>query len=138
MISPLLFLLAAAQPAYSPAPDCIDIRGGREVVLAGRLTLRAFPGPPNYKSVRRGDAAEHAYILELARDICVDDGGEFTDPVERFHHVQLYSMRRPVRARLSAGRGHRVRVRGEGFGAHTAHHHASLVVDVHAVRIEGR
>ncbi|MEA3031526.1 MAG: hypothetical protein QOJ53_592 [Sphingomonadales bacterium] len=121
------------------ARGCIDLRGpGSEVSLRGRLTLETFPGPPNYESVRRGDAAEHAYILEMERDICIDDGGEFADPEERFRHVQLYSARRPQRQLLSAARGQWVRVRGAGFGAHTGHHHASLVVDVRALRIEGR
>jgi hypothetical protein len=137
----LLLAAAAAPPALVPASPwrCLDLRDPRrEVALEGRLTLETFPGPPNYESVRRGDAPERHYILALRRDICIEDGGDFADPEERFRHVQLFSTRRRVAARLAGARGQRVRVRGQGIAANNARHHAPLVVDVREIRAEGR
>lgn len=132
-----LLLLAAVQPLT--AQGCLDLRGGEsEVELAGRLEERFFAGPPNYEDVRRGDAREGAYILTLDRPICIDDGGDFADPRERFDRVHLYTSTDAVRPRLHRGLGRRVQVRGSGFAAQTGHHRAPLVVDVSEIRVEGR
>ncbi|HVQ08746.1 MAG TPA: DUF4431 domain-containing protein [Allosphingosinicella sp.] len=132
-----LLILAAAQPAT--AQGCLDLKDGEtEITLSGRLEARIFAGPPYYEDIRRGDARERAYILTLDRSICIDDGGEFADPRQRFDRVHLYTGTDAIRPRLRAGLGRRVRVRGSGFAAQTGHHRAPLVVDVSEIRVEGR
>ncbi len=135
-----LGLLAAAAPAAAQSPgrhrlaDCVDITVPR-VTLEGRLSLHVFPGPPNYQDVRAGDAAERTLILTLARDICLDDGGQQADPNERFRVVQVYANSPALRRQLRAGLGRRIRIVGEGFAAHTGHHHAPLVMEVRRVAL---
>jgi hypothetical protein len=136
---PLLSFLLVAAAQQLTAQGCLDISGAEsEVVLAGRLEDRFYAGPPNYEDWRRGDAREGALILTLDRAICIDDGGDFADPAERFDRVHLYTSTDANWPRLRAGIGRRVRVRGSGFGAHTGHHRAPLVVDVSEIRVEGR
>lgn len=135
----LILVLASAVAQPTPARDCLDVRDrDADISLEGRLDQHVYPGPPNYASVRRRDRAESAYILTLERPICIDDGGDFADPGERFSRVHLYTSIDANWRRLRAGIGRRVRVQGSGFAAHTAHHREPLVVDVRAIRIEGR
>ena len=125
MLAALLTLAAAA----APAPACLDVRSGNApVTLEGRLERATFRTPGV------GDGRpESAYILILARPICIDDGGEFADPHQRFRQVQLYTSNDRLWPGLRGAVGRRIRIRGSGFAAQTAHHHTPLVVDVSAV-----
>jgi hypothetical protein len=124
-----LALLTLAAAAAQTAPGCIDVRSGdAPVALEGRLERHSFVTP----DVGNG-RAERGYILILARPVCLDDGGEFADPRQRFTRVQLYTSNDRLWPRLRAAVGHRIRIRGTGFAAHTAHHHAPMVVDVSAI-----
>lgn len=132
----MLGVLLAAE-----AQGCIALpgmAGSAPVIFEGRLSLRIFPGPPNYEDVRLGDRPQRTYILTLPRPICLDDGGDFADPNQRFTRVQLNAGEDAMVPRLRAGLGHRVRVSGSGFAAHNGHHNAPLVVRVHELRTIGR
>jgi hypothetical protein len=130
----VLALLTSAAAAAQTAPGCIDVRSGdAPVALEGRLERATFTTP----GVGNG-RPERAYVLILARPICIDDGGEFADPRRRFRQVQLYSSNDRLWPSLRAAVGHRVRIRGSGFAAQTAHHYTPLVVDVGAVTRAGR
>ena len=124
-----MLALAVLLAAAAPAPACLDVRSGNApIALEGRLERATF-------SMRdiSGGPSEREYILILAWPICIDDGGEFADPHQRFSQVQLFTSNDRLRPGLRAGVGHRIRIRGSGFAAQTAHHHAPLVVDVSAV-----
>ena len=124
-----MLILAALLAAAAPAPHCLDVRSGdAPVALEGRLVRATF----TMRDIGNG-RPEREYILILARPICLDDGGEFADPQLRFNQVQLFTSNDGLRPALRAGVGHRIRIRGSGFAAQTAHHHAPLVVDVSAV-----
>jgi len=41
------------------------------VKLVGVTTRHTFPGPPNYESVKKGDAPERYWLLRLPRPVCV-------------------------------------------------------------------
>ena len=108
---------------------CISVAGEEARVAAtGQLTLQLFAGPPNYESVAAGDAEERTFILELPRAACIDDGGDFADPSERFGTVHVSAADETLLAVLRASIGRQATVSGEGFAAHTGHHHAPLVI----------
>lgn len=136
----LAFLSAAslAQVTGAAAANgCINIAPPNDRVSAsGRLTLQLFPGPPNYESIAAGDAEERTFILELPAATCVDDGGEFAEPEQRFVTVHVSSRRPALMSVLEAAVGQRVTVRGEAFGSHTGHHHAPLVILVESVSVD--
>lgn len=133
LLSPIFF---SAIPASAEGPPrCVDAsRADAFVTLAGELTLRSFAGPPNYESVDRGDAEEHALILELPRRICFYDG-EFADGSERFDRVHVYATDKRLAETLHAAVGQKVTVAGEAMGAHTAHHRAPMVLLVRSVAV---
>ena len=115
--------LQAAEPS-----GCVDLkRVGSGFAITGVLTTRPFAGPPNYESIAGGDAPEKALILELPKPMCADDG-EFIDGATRFDRVHVSSSDPALLDLLDAAVGRRITVRGEAFGAHTAHHRAPLVL----------
>lgn len=129
-----MLVLAALLATAAPTPGCLDVRSGNApVALEGRLERATFPMP----DIGNG-RPEREYILILARPICIDDGGDFADPHRRFSQVQLFTSTDRLWPGLRAGLGHRIRIRGSGFAAQTAHHHAPLVVDVSAIAVVRR
>ena len=128
------FLLAfshvtsAQVTGHRTTDGCVSVAGASSVTAEGRLTLRRFAGPPNYENIAAGDAEERTFILRLPRSACIDDGGEFADPRERFATVHVSPSEEALLAVLSAAIGRHVIVSGQGFAAHTGHHHAPLVV----------
>ena len=91
----------------------------------GRLTLQSFPGPPNYDSIKGGDAEERVFILELPELECIDTS---EDTSEFILTVHVSSTDEALRAILRKAVGRRIKVRGEGFASYTGHHHARLVL----------
>ena len=117
----------AAEP--SAAGECIDISNPRNrITLSGRLTEGRFESP----SVSAPPEGERALILTLREPICIDDGGEFADPARRFDRVHVWGPDAIVPV-LTAAVGRDVEVSGEGYAAHTGHHHAPLVLTVDRV-----
>ena len=120
---------AASQLSGPRTPaGCIDLTGSPHVTAEGRLSLRSYPGRPNYQSIADGDEEERVFILELPASVCIDDGGHFTDPGEPFRTVHIFADSPQLIRRLRSAVGRRVAVTGEGFGEETGHHHAPLVI----------
>lgn len=133
--------VALAAPAAAgnrmAASGCLDVRSSdTPVTLTGTLSRQVFPGSPNYESIAEGDEAEAAVIMTLEEPICVDDGGEFADPSDRFKDVQIGAADDAVQTLLIKNLGREVGVSGEGFPAHTGHHHAPLVILADTVKVK--
>lgn len=137
-----LFLLpqpiAFAQVNGPKTPDgCVRVSDPQStVVVSGRLTLQLFPGVPNFESIAAGDAEERTFIVELPSAACIDDGGDFAEPTEKFVTVQVSGERDSLSNVLTAAVGRQVVIEGEGFASHTGHHHAPLVVMAEQVTVE--
>jgi hypothetical protein len=105
------------------APHCLQANAEGQVaegrVVSGRFT--DFAG-----------RTEQAFILQLARPTCLagDDDG---DKVERADRIHVFSMDAELRGKIRAAVGRTVRVKGSPFGAHTAHHHAPIVMPISAI-----
>ena len=135
-ISFILILGACTQSALpSPEVQCLDLKRSAKISVAGRLVSQLFAGPPNFESIAQGDAEERTLILELPSRICATDG-EFIQPNEYFDRIQLSSSDPAILGVLNSAVGHEINVTGEGFGAHTGHHHAPLVMLVEEVSVK--
>jgi hypothetical protein len=75
---------------------------------------------------------EHAYILRLRTPACLE-GSEDTDKIDRTRTIHLSSTEHDVLRRIKRLVGKDVRVVGEPFGQHTAHHHAPIVMLLTAI-----
>ncbi len=99
----------------------------------GRLSLRHFPGPPNYTSIREGDKDDLVFILTLPQPVCIDarDFGQS----QRFRTVHVWSLDKGVRGKLHRMVGRRVIISGDGYPMDNANHRAPLVLNAKSVRL---
>lgn len=63
-----VLLLLIGFGASANGQNCLEY--GPTVSLTGTLRSQVFPGPPNYKSIKRGDRKETAIILALIALTC--------------------------------------------------------------------
>lgn len=90
-------------------------------IAEGRLSVGQFE-----------DAAgrpETAYILTLPVPTCLSGSDEMGN-VETAETIHVFSFDDALLAQLKRFVGKDVQVRGTPFGAHTAHHHAPIVMDI--------
>lgn len=105
------------------------------VTLAGDLTSKTVPGPPNYVSIARGDLPEKIFILKLAEPVCVS-----ADPSSRQNsesHASVAEVQLsvpPEKARAYVGK--RVRASGALFSARTGHHRTPVLLRVSQLRAD--
>lgn len=109
-------VLAAATPAWSAC-----MKAGREEKADGWLKSETFKDAAGHR--------ESAYILQLNTAACLE-GSDASDKVEHTRTVHVFSAKDDVNKRIRRLVNKAVRVRGTPFGAHTAHHHARIVMDV--------
>lgn len=126
----LVALLAGPGPGAAAPAACIQ--EAETVDLYGTITREAFPGPPNYQSIARGDAADIVFIItaETPYDICAADPKTGAPrPIGRVLRFQLF---RSPDLRLSQlpvvfGRGH---VHGTITVGLTGPYHTAAAVEV--------
>jgi hypothetical protein len=78
------------------------------------------------------DRPESALILTMTSPICLS-GPEEEDNVEPTRKLHVYGDDTATQRKLRSFVGKGVRVTGEVFAAHSAHHHAPIVMDVKRV-----
>jgi hypothetical protein len=117
--------ITASWLAFATAQaDCLNANEPGQIA-EGRLTSVTIT-IPDYK------LKEQAYILRLSSDACLDGPDEF-DKVERTNRIHVIAMDDVLRRKLRAFVGKLVRISGEAFGEHTAHHHAPIVMRIRRV-----
>lgn len=119
VLAAVLLVVFHASPGWAA---CLS--ADRPAALEGRLISGRFK-----------DAAgrpESAFILHLSSPVCLEGSDEF-DKVADARTVHVFSANDAISRQLRGSVGKRVRVRGTPFGAHTAHHHAPIVMDVSAI-----
>ena len=117
----LFALVALAIPAAAAAADrCMqfDVPGQ---IAEGRLVIGHFKDA--------ADRPETAYILRLPVATCLSaKDPEFR--VSRARSIHVFSSDETLHAQIDRLVGKDVMVRGRPFGAHTAHHHAPIVMEI--------
>lgn len=115
----LTFAMSLGAPV-AQAATCMQANGDGEIA-EGRLSLGQFE-----------DAAgrpEEAYILNLPLPTCLS-GGDEMDNVGNVETIHVYAFDEAISRSLKTLVGKDVHVRGTPFGAHTAHHHAPIVMSI--------
>jgi len=75
---------------------------------------------------------EQAYILQLRAPACLEGTDDY-DKVEKTERIHVFSMDGAMRKRMHGLVGKNVRVSGNAFGEHTAHHHAPIVMSISTI-----
>jgi hypothetical protein len=131
----LTMLIAVSSAVLDPLaahPECLRFSPA-ESELSGTLDARTYPGPPTYESIADGNRAERAFILTLAKSLCVD-----ADPKSEINSAAQAGIRE-VHIRWSGGGltalvGRHVIVRGQLETATIAHDRTAVAMDVTAAR----
>lgn len=102
------------------------------VKLTGILQHKVFPGPPNYEDLRRGDAPEVIWLLNLAAPICVDQDKAQPDLNPAHKKIRTIQLVLPVEfySKYKDLLGKQIIVTGKLFGAHTIHHRTPVLLTV--------
>ena len=113
------------------------------VKLVGTITNVIFPGPPNYKSVAKGDEPEHYWILKLGSHIDVaEDRVECPVPEASRPQMNVSNLQLNLDVYLNADyaayqkfMGKRVEVTGELTQAYTVHHKTPVMIWVRDIQL---
>jgi hypothetical protein len=103
-----------------PALACMSDQSKQEIA-EGKLAIAS-----------KRDAAgrpEKPYILTLSSPACLNTQDP-ADSVKSTRTIHIFSSQDKVRAQIARFVGKTVLVRGQPFAAHTAHHHAPIVMDI--------
>jgi Domain of unknown function (DUF4431) len=102
------------------------------VSLKGTLVRETLAGPPNYEDIHKGDKPETIWLLKLQSPICVDQDKvqpDLNPSQKNVRKVQLV-LDNEHYERAKALLGRRVVATGTLFGAHTGHHHTTVLLTV--------
>lgn len=102
------------------------------VECRGKLRLIYFPGPPNYESIKDGDAREGVYILELDEPFDIAAAGVPKKPLNDPEGWGKNVKRIQLTGGGAVGKhiGKKITVRGKLFEAIFAHHHTGVLMEV--------
>jgi Domain of unknown function (DUF4431) len=139
LVSLLCLLFMATAVSSEPTPERCLAYETDGVKLTGRIKIRTFPGPPNFESVKKGDTPEVAWVLHLAKPICVkaDQENEFDVAENNVTDVQLALDSEHKEWRALARSHALVTVTGKLFHSHTGHHHTAVLMEVAGMKREG-
>lgn len=99
-----------------------------QVSLTGHVQYQTFAGPPNYESVRRGDAREVMPVLRLSRALCVRAPGT-GDPRLKNRDIKALQLL-DTDGRLPSDLKRAYRVTGRVALAESGHHHVPVLLEV--------
>ena len=117
-----LAVFALAALIGSSAAHAVCMTGNQDGEIAkGTLSLGTFEDA--------NEQPEKAFILTLPAPACLI-GSDEMDNVPSADTIHIYSSDETVAQSLKQFVGKSVQVRGNPFGAHTAHHHAPIVMDI--------
>jgi hypothetical protein len=121
----ILCSVAEANGVYTYAPT--------PAVLQGTLETKVFPGPPNYESVRNGDARERVWLLRLSKAIELRDDGDPKSNNEaetNVRELQLIPPEGTYQKALDGAVGKSVQMSGKLTHALFGHHHTRVLLEV--------
>ena len=113
--------LLVATSAWAAGP-CLSDKSDSETVV-GRLSVG--------KARDANGRPERPYILTLAADACLKATDD--DNVDKTRTIHIFSTQDGIRGQISKFVGKSIEVRGRPMVAHTAHHHAPIIMDISAI-----
>jgi Domain of unknown function (DUF4431) len=120
------FALAALIGASTASAECLKANQNGEIA-EGILSLGTFEDA--------NDRPEKAYILALPAPVCLS-GADDIDKVSSADTIHVYSSDEAVAQSLKQLVGKKVKVKGNAFGAITAHHHAPIVMEISEIEAD--
>jgi hypothetical protein len=120
--------------SHGVVAQCLEYEP-REVRLSGVLIRQTYPGPPNYESIKHGDAAETIWVLRLNQAICVVASSSDEIDVRESNQKEIQLVLEPDQYKEYRNLvRQRVIVTGKLFHSHTGHHHKRLLLTTTSIR----
>ncbi|GEM_PF-496859 len=118
-----------------PQSDCLSYETP-DVKLTGRVIRKVFPGRPNYESLKKGDEPEPAWLLHLAKPICLkaSEQNEVDEAEGRVTVIHLVLRGKQFAQLRKLRRKGGVTVAGSLFHSFTGHHHAAVLMTVSSIK----
>lgn len=114
----LISALLGAGPAFGA--NCMR-SDGVDQHIQGRLRIGRFKDA--------ADRPESAYILTLSKPACL--AGDAPDTrVSATRTIHIYATKKAIQDGIKRAVGKSISVWGRPFAAHTAHHHAPIVMEI--------
>lgn len=123
LLLPFTLSLVFLAPASAYA-GCLQAEQAK-TIIEGVVSERTFADA--------NDQPEQAFILTPLVATCLA-GDENVDASEQVGEIQIFSSNDQVAQNIKNLVGKDVFVQGTPFGAHTAHHHAPIVMDVSGIQ----
>ena len=126
-----LVLLAGIGHAWAQSSQaCLDY-GPAEARLTGTIVRKTYPGPPEYESVRKGDAPERYWLLLLSKPICTNEDRPNFDPAyKNVRSLQLVFDSERAYKKYRALLGKHVIAIGMLFADNNIHHKTPVLLTV--------
>ena len=123
-------LLAATLALLFLAPGCAFAgclqAEQKTTIIEGILSEQTFPDA--------NDQPEQAFILTPLVPTCLA-GDDNVDQNETIGEIQIFSSNDQIAPKIKDFVGKDVFVQGAPFGAHTAYHHAPIVMDITGIQV---
>lgn len=116
----LAAVLLSALMVTGAAAQCMREDNAREIA-EGRLVIQ--------DATDAAGRPERPYILVLVTPACLTASSPDSN-VKSTRRIHIFSSNSRVHAKIAGLVGKTVMVRGNPFAAHTAHHHAAIVMDI--------
>lgn len=115
--------------------ECLSYEPAK-VKITGMIVRRAFPGPPEFESIEKGDEPETYWILKLTKPICVK--GNPDDELNSETEKDIKNMQLVLDSREYARYRHlvskKVVAEGELFRRHTGYHYTRVLLSVDSMK----
>ena len=110
------------------------------VELSGTIAVLTLPGPPNYLSIKNGDAAETGGYLVLGAPVDVKLVPNIQMNNDELEHnisiIQLVLQNNDDWKKME--NGNHVHINGTLFHAISAHHHTRVLLDVKKIQVTSK
>ena len=131
LIIAVAIALSSVDSALTEPQPCLQFEPA-VTTIEGKLSRKTLPGPPNYESIKAGDAPETYWFVAPARPLCVrgTPGDDLNRAdVANVSSVQLILLHDEYKTHAGLV-GRSVRVIGKLSTAITGHHYTPVVLEV--------
>jgi len=106
-----------------------------EIRLTGTIVRKTYPGPPEYESVRKGDAPERYWLLVLSNPVCTNEDRPNFDPAyKNVRRLQLIFDSERAYKKYRSLLGKEAVATGTLFAGNNIHHKTRVLLIVSTLK----
>ncbi len=118
---PILFIFFYSHTSSS---EEVCYKEDAAINFEGHIHRSTFPGPPNYKSIQKGDKPETYWVLELPKPVCISTE-KYIRSLQLIVEPSIYKNKNFLKGKVN--------VTGLLMAQLTGHHHTPYLVEVKSI-----